>query len=127
MHANAIYISYEKYFGSTAYVAVAFFYKDLKTCTYTRKRSDNGFTGFRCRLRAADWWTVGPGPSVTYLRDPESASSVGGGDISLAGLSNYANVVYASKFANAPQPVRELASFHLDDDQTWRVSGYSLR
>jgi uncharacterized protein DUF4019 len=40
---------------------------------------------------------------------------------------NYVNVVYATKFANSPQPVRELVSFHLDDDQTWRVSGYSLR
>lgn len=40
---------------------------------------------------------------------------------------NYVNVVYATKFANLPQPVRELVSFHLDNDQTWRVSGYSLR
>ena len=40
---------------------------------------------------------------------------------------NYINVVYATKFANAPQPVRELVSFHLDTDKTWRVSGYSLR
>lgn len=40
---------------------------------------------------------------------------------------NYINVVYATKFANAAQPVRELVSFHLDDDKTWRVSGYSVR
>lgn len=40
---------------------------------------------------------------------------------------NYVNVVYATKFANAPQPVRELVSFHLDDDKVWRVSGYSVR
>ena len=40
---------------------------------------------------------------------------------------NYINVVYATRFANAPQPVRELVSFHLDEDKTWRVSGYSLR
>ena len=40
---------------------------------------------------------------------------------------NYINVVYSTRFANAPQPVRELVSFHLDDDKTWRVSGYSLR
>lgn len=40
---------------------------------------------------------------------------------------NYINVVYATRFANAPQPVRELVSFHLDNDKTWRVSGYSLR
>lgn len=40
---------------------------------------------------------------------------------------NYINVVYATKFANSPKPVRELVSFHLDNDKTWRVSGYSLR
>lgn len=40
---------------------------------------------------------------------------------------NYINVVHATRFANVPQPVRELVSFHLDNDKTWRVSGYSLR
>lgn len=40
---------------------------------------------------------------------------------------NYVNVAYATKFANATQPVRELVSFHLDDDKVWRVSGYSVR
>ncbi|KAF1706951.1 DUF4019 domain-containing protein [Pseudoxanthomonas sacheonensis] len=40
---------------------------------------------------------------------------------------NYVNVVYATKFASSPQAVRELVSFHLDEDKTWRVSGYSLR
>ncbi len=40
---------------------------------------------------------------------------------------NYVNVAYATKFANAAQPVRELVSFHLDDDKVWRVSGYSVR
>jgi hypothetical protein len=40
---------------------------------------------------------------------------------------NYVNVAYLTKFANSPQPIRELVSFHLDDDKVWRVSGYSLR
>lgn len=39
----------------------------------------------------------------------------------------YVNVAMQTKFANAPQPVRELVSFRLDEDKTWRVSGYSLR
>jgi hypothetical protein len=39
---------------------------------------------------------------------------------------NYINVVYATTFAGAPQPVRELISFRLDEDKTWRVSGYNL-
>ena len=40
---------------------------------------------------------------------------------------NYINVVFATRFANAAEPVRELVSFHLDDDKTWRVSGYGVR
>lgn len=42
-----------------------------------------------------------------------------------AGL--YINVNFPTKFAKAPQPVRELVSFRLDEDKVWRVSGYSLR
>ncbi|QAU23142.1 DUF4019 domain-containing protein [Dyella sp. M7H15-1] len=39
----------------------------------------------------------------------------------------FANVVFATRFANEKQPVRELVSFHLDNDHVWRVTGYSLR
>lgn len=42
-----------------------------------------------------------------------------------AGL--YINVSIPTTFAKSPQPVRELVSFRLDEDKTWRVSGYSLR
>jgi hypothetical protein len=38
----------------------------------------------------------------------------------------YINVSYATPFARAKQPVRELISFHLDNDQTWRVAGYTV-
>ena len=39
----------------------------------------------------------------------------------------YVNVAFATQFANEKQPVRELVSFHLDNDKLWRVSGYTLR
>lgn len=39
----------------------------------------------------------------------------------------YVNVSFPTRFANAPQPVRELVSFRLDEDRVWRLSGYSLR
>lgn len=39
----------------------------------------------------------------------------------------FANVSFATRFANERQPVRELISFHLDNDHVWRVTGYSLR
>jgi hypothetical protein len=38
----------------------------------------------------------------------------------------YANIAFASRFPNAKQVIRELVSFHLDDDHVWRVSGYTL-
>lgn len=39
----------------------------------------------------------------------------------------FANIAFATRFANEKQPVRELISFHLDDDRVWRVTGYTLR
>lgn len=39
----------------------------------------------------------------------------------------YINVSFASRFAHAAKPVRELVSFHLDTDKVWRVAGYTLR
>lgn len=39
----------------------------------------------------------------------------------------YINIATPTKFANSAQPVRELVSFRLDEDKTWRLSGYSLR
>lgn len=39
----------------------------------------------------------------------------------------YINVASPTTFANQPEAVRELVSFRLDEDRTWRVSGYSVR
>ncbi|MCD9087718.1 TonB-dependent receptor [Stenotrophomonas sp. SY1] len=42
--ANAVDLSWEKYFGNRAYVAAAVFYKDLQTYIYTEKRDGYDFT-----------------------------------------------------------------------------------
>ncbi|MGX9719415.1 TonB-dependent receptor [Stenotrophomonas acidaminiphila] len=42
--ANAVDLSWEKYFGNKAYIAAAVFYKDLKTYIYTEKRDGYDFT-----------------------------------------------------------------------------------
>jgi len=42
--ANAIDLSYEKYFGEKAYVAAAVFFKDLKSYVYTQSRDDYDFS-----------------------------------------------------------------------------------
>lgn len=144
--ANALDLSYEKYFGTKAYVAVAGFYKDLKTYIYTQSRDDHDFSKFVAGYTPPNTCTVGgvsnqpcPAPKLTgtytapfngnggklsglelaaslplnlltpaldgfgiqasasitnsniKVKDPESSTSVGSGDIALPGLSK--NVV----------------------------------
>ena len=135
--ANAFDVSYEKYFGSKAYVAAAYFYKDLTSYIYTQSREGYDFTAevasyvpsnncggpcppvqntgtysepqngkggklqgleltaslpFNLWSQALDGFGIVASASFTdsnvKIRDPESASSVGGGDISLPGLSD---------------------------------------
>lgn len=42
--ANALDISYERYFADRAYIAAAFFYKDLKSYIYTQSRDNYDFS-----------------------------------------------------------------------------------
>jgi hypothetical protein len=47
-------------------------------------------------------------------------------DVDTAG--QYVSVEYETRFANKPEgTLRELVSFHLDRDRTWRFAGYVLR
>ncbi|WP_058835249.1 TonB-dependent receptor [Luteimonas abyssi] len=131
--ANAFDISYEKYFDGQAYVAAAFFYKDLKSYIYTQTRDGYDFSDlladFEPQPGSAPVQAIGDfsapyngnggtlrgleltaslpfelfservrgfgivasasfNDSDISIRDPESASSVGDGDISLPGLSD---------------------------------------
>jgi len=133
--ANALDISYEKYFGTKAYVAASFFYKQLKSYIYTQTRDGYDFTDQVAAWLAANGDTVtipiqntgnysapfngsggilrgaeftasipldlftdslegfgivasaGFNDSNIKIMDPESASSVGSGEITLPGLS----------------------------------------
>ncbi|MCE4539216.1 TonB-dependent receptor [Pelomonas sp. P7] len=140
--ANAFDVSYEKYFGTKAYVSAAAFYKDLKSYIYTQKQDGYDFSDFVKSYVPPSTCTTPAGPnqpcpaalptgtftapfngkggklngvelaaslpldlvtpglkgfgiqasaSFTHssikVQDPESASSVGGGDIALPGLS----------------------------------------
>jgi hypothetical protein len=73
---------------------------------------------------STDRATLGPLTSRT-VHDVSYSKSDGKGKDLPVGI--YANVAFASKFANAKAPVRELVSFHLESDKTWRVTGYTLR
>ena len=140
--ANAFDVSYEKYFGTRAYVAAAAFYKDLKSYIYTQKQDGYDLSSFTKTYVPPSTCTTPAGPnqpcpaalptgtftapfngkggslsgvelsaslplslvsdslkgfgiqasasftnSGIKIQDPESANSVGGGDISLPGLS----------------------------------------
>src|SRR6185369_12756381 len=128
--ANAIDISYEKYFGTKAYVAAAAYYKDLRSYIYTQSQPYD-FSKFTSAVTnppvpisttigqftapyngqggtmkgvelsvslplnqltpALNGFGVVMSASFTdskiKIKDPESSSSVGSGDINLPGLS----------------------------------------
>ncbi len=56
--ADAVDLSLEKYLGKRSYVAVAAFYKDLKSTVYTQKRAYD-FTGFIDPCTSADCLPLG--------------------------------------------------------------------
>ncbi len=139
--ANALDLSWEKYFGTKAYIAAAAYYKDLRSYIYTQSRTYDfsaltagvtrpplprtnfgeftaPFNGKGGKLQGLELTASLPlrmlapaldGFGVQFsasfndsnikIKDPESASSVGGGDISLPGLSktNYNLTAYYEK------------------------------
>jgi iron complex outermembrane recepter protein len=137
--ANALDLSYEKYFGTKAYFAAAGFYKDLKSYIYTQSQDYdfsqfiagyvpppgnppaqaigtltapyNGKGGklqgielsasipFNLFSTALQGFGIQASASITdsniKIKDPESSSSVGSGEISLPGLSkNVSNLTF---------------------------------
>ena len=130
--ADALDVSYEKYFGSKAYISAAAFYKKLKSYIYTQSRDGYDFSQFVAgyvpppgspaaqrtgtftapyngnggKLSGLELAASMPLDMLTpslrgfgvvvstsltnsnvKIRDPESTDSVGGGDITLPGLS----------------------------------------
>jgi iron complex outermembrane recepter protein len=139
--ANALDLSWEKYFGTKAYVAAAAYYKDLRSYIYTQSRTVDfsavnatvtappfprqstgqftaPFNGAGGRLQGIELAASLPLGMLTpaldgfgvvlsasfndsniKIKDPESASSVGDGEIGLPGLSksNYNITAYYEK------------------------------
>lgn len=129
--ANALDLSWEKYFGTRAYVAAAAYYKDLRSYIYTQSRTYdfsalnatvtkpplprtalgqfsapfNGQGGKLSGVELAASLPLGMltpslqgfgvilnasfNDSSVKIKDPESSSSVGDGEINLPGLSKY--------------------------------------
>jgi iron complex outermembrane recepter protein len=139
--ANALDLSWEKYFGTKAYVAAAAYYKDLRSYIYTQSRTYDfsaltagvtrpplprtnfgefsaPFNGNGGKLQGLELAASLPFNMITptldgfgvqlsasfnnsniKIKDPESANSVGSGDIGLPGLSksNYNLTAYYEK------------------------------
>ena len=62
--ANAFDLSYEKYFGTKAYVAAAYFYKDLRSYIYHQTRDGIDFTDQVATWMEANADTLPPGAVV---------------------------------------------------------------
>ena len=132
--ADAFDVSYEKYFGTKAYVSAAAFYKNLKTYIYKQTRDNFDFSKFtpgtpaRTNLGsysapfngsggtlsgielavslplnlitpALNGFGIQASTSVTEsdikIKDPDNASSIGDGPITLPGLSkNVTNLTF---------------------------------
>ena len=76
----------------------------------------------------ADRSAVGPMKSRQLGGVSSSASDgTAGKGSSATPAGTYINVIFATRFGTSTQAVRELVSFHLDTDQNWRVTGYTLR
>jgi TonB-dependent receptor len=61
--ANAFDVSYEKYFGTKAYVAAAAFYKDLKSYLYTQQQDGYDFSEFIKSYVPGNNCTTSAGPN----------------------------------------------------------------
>ncbi len=71
------------------------------------------------------------GAVISRKLDTVSSSVYNGqstsGNRPIVPAGTYINVVFATQFANSPKIIHELVSFHLDPDQRWRVTGYTMR
>jgi len=64
--------------------------------------------------------------TVTARTTPEITRSSSDGSSGVP-VGLYINIASMTSFANETAPVRELVSFRFDEDQTWRLTGYTLR
>ncbi|WP_374317352.1 TonB-dependent receptor [Pseudoxanthomonas kaohsiungensis] len=90
--ANAFDISYEKYFGTKAYVAAAYFYKDLRSYIYTQTRDDYDFTDQVAAWMEVNADTLPPGAVVQNTGNYTAPFNGQGG--SLQGLELTASIPF---------------------------------
>jgi iron complex outermembrane recepter protein len=90
--ANAFDLSYEKYFGTKAYLAAAYFYKDLTSYIYRQAIPNFDFSPYVAGLVPANTCTVGgvpnrPCPAIQTLGNYSAPFNGSGGSLSGVELS----------------------------------------
>ena len=111
--ANAFDISYEKYFGTRAYVAAAYFYKDLRSYIYTQTRDGYDFTDQVASWLEANGDTLPPGIVVQNTGRYSAPFNGAGGK--LQGLELSASLPLDLVFGDAMRGFGVVASASFND------------
>lgn len=111
--ANAFDISYEKYFGNRAYVAAAYFYKDLRSYIYTQTRDGYDFTDQVASWLEANGDTLPPGTVIQNTGRYSAPFNGSGGK--LQGLELSASLPLDLVFGDAMRGFGVIASASFND------------
>ena len=110
--ANAFDISYEKYFGSRAYVAAAYFYKDLRSYIYTQTRDGYDFTD-----QVASWLEANRAnyPDLVVQNEGRYSAPFNGSGGTLQGIELSASLPLDLVFGNGLRGFGVVASASFND------------
>jgi len=110
--ANAFDISYEKYFGTRAYVAAAYFYKDLRSYIYTQTRDGYDFTD-----QVASWLQANGAnhPGLVVQNEGRYSAPFNGSGGTLQGLELSASLPLDLVFGDALRGFGVVASASFND------------
>jgi len=110
--ANAFDISYEKYFGTRAYVAAAYFYKDLRSYIYTQTRDGYDFTD-----QVASWLQANGAnyPGLIVQNEGRYSAPFNGSGGTLQGLELSASLPLDLVFGDALRGFGVVASASFND------------
>lgn len=110
--ANAFDISYEKYFGTRAYVAAAYFYKDLRSYIYTQTRDGYDFTD-----QVASWLRANGAnhPGLVVQNEGRYSAPFNGSGGTLQGLELSASLPLDLVFGDALRGFGVVASASFND------------
>ena len=111
--ANAFDISYEKYFGNRAYVAAAYFYKDLRSYIYTQTRDGYDFTDQVASWLEANGATLPPG--IVVSNEGRYSAPFNGSGGKLQGLELSASLPLDLVFGDAMRGFGVIASASFND------------